>query len=331
MTSALIQEAILSGIHFLFVFLILIFLYFTWKALMLLSEWLISGNEHKKSDLKILAKGVLYFTLFFVISFIIFSASINWVNQQADLNIIPVNNQYLMELDKILFGSYVPFWFQDINNPYKTFFDFISPLLTFTYRLITAVIALLFIIVLAKNQTRFYQFFLAFVLCLIISLPLWYAIPALTPNYAYYQNILNNPISTPIKKALSTYKPNDNLHEFLLRKINTTYIASKNSVLITTLPSMHVAWATVALYFAIQISWWLAIFMIPYYLLNFIATIFTLQHYAVDSLVGIIIGILAIILAKLIIRKKDSASALPTISTLIQEDLKSLIKFLRTL
>ncbi|MFA4937537.1 MAG: phosphatase PAP2 family protein [Patescibacteria group bacterium] len=329
MTSALIQEAILSGIHFLIIFLILFFLYFIWKTLLLLGDWFIYGNSAAKTDLKILIKNGLLFIFIFIIGFLILSTSINWLNQRVDINILPLNNQSLMSLDKIIFGVYVPFWFQDIQNPLKNLFNFLSPILTSTYRALTAIISLLFLIVLTQNYRRFYQFFLAFVLCLIISLPLWYAIPALTPNHAYYKNILKNPISEPIQTMMANYQPNPNLQKFLFGKINTADLDAYNSILTTTIPSMHVAWATVALYFAIQISWWLGIIMIPYYLLNLIATVFTLQHYAVDSLLGILIGIFALFFSKLIIIKKDSTAALPTITMLIQNDLKFLVKFFK--
>jgi len=222
-----------------------------------------------------------------------------------------------MEWDKQLFSNYVPFWMQSSTNKWRFIFDCTAPLLIFSYRLITIAMCGVFSWLLITHHRQFYQMFSAVILSLILSLPIWYAFPATTPRDAFWLNNNSAIHGEEIETALNNYQPNKHLNSFLNREglINIP----GDTIPITSMPSMHIAWATVILYFSWVIGWPLLVFIIPYYILNFTATMFTLQHYAVDTIAGLIVAIAAILLAKLIYPIKQENK--PTLTSIIQKDL----------
>lgn len=330
MLAAIIKEAIISGAHILLVFLVLLFVYILWKLIALLGDWLIWHRQQAQKEAIILVKSFFNFILFFVISLSVLVFAIGWVNTNADKTSLVYNNNYLMSLDKEIFGVYVPFSLQDVNNPLKPVFDFLSPWFINTYQGLSIVLGVVFIIALISSQKRFYQMFLAFILCGLLSLPFWYYYPSLTPKEAYWASSSFQEL-TPLnsKEILIQYQPTDSLLKFLGPQNIDNGSVNINSYTITTIPSMHVAWATIALFFAVEISWWLLLILGPYFILNFLATMFTLQHYAVDALVGVFVAIIAILVAKLIIKSKKQNEL--NISAFIQNDITSLAQIIRKL
>jgi hypothetical protein len=330
MLAVIIKEAIISGAHILLVFLVLLFVYFLWKLISLLGDWLIWQRQQARMEAKILVKSLFNFIIFFLISLSVLVFAIGWVNTSANKTNLVQNNDYLMSLDKAIFGVHVPFWLQDINNPLKSIFDFLSPWFINTYQGLSVVLGIVFIIALISNQKRFYQMFLSLILCGLLSLPFWYYYPSLTPKEAYWASSSFQE-SAPLnaKEVLIQYQPTYSLLKFLGPQSIDKGSISLNSYTITTIPSMHVAWATIALYFAVEISWWLLLLLGPYFILNFLATMFTLQHYAVDAFAGVFVAIIAILVAKSAIKSKKQNES--NISAFIQNDIISLAQIIRKL
>jgi hypothetical protein len=327
MIAGIVKEAIISGVHILLVFLVFLFVYFAWKLVILFGDWLIWKHASAQTKVKALVKSLFNFILFFIVALSVLVFTIGWVNTNTNKTHLVQNNDYLMSVDKTIFDVYAPFWMQSLNNPLKPVFDFLSPWLVGTYSGLGVVLGIVFIIVLISNQKKFYQMFLALVLCGLFSLPFWYYFPALTPKEAYWaNNSLLTQAPSDIKNVLTEYKPNDNLLDFLGQTNNDNKPVDLNSYIITTIPSMHVAWATLAVYFGIEVSRWLLLILGPYFILNFLATIFTLQHYAVDSFTGVLVAIVAILVAKLVIKSKKQSEL--NISAFIKDDINIFVKII---
>ncbi|MFH1866950.1 MAG: phosphatase PAP2 family protein [Patescibacteria group bacterium] len=329
-TQRLMQEAVLSGVHLLLPFLIFLFIYLAWKLLVILLNWLIWKNQSSLEQIKVIIKFSIIFIIIISLTMTIIVITVNWVNNSADLTWLESNNLSLMKLDKTLFGTYLPFWLQSETNPLKPLFDYLTPTLITTYRLLSGVLSAVLLLTLVKNIRYFYGLLLTVVLSVIFSLPFWFSYPALTPREALWHNILLTPIPATIQTDLNNYQPNPILNNYLnhAKKIKNH---DSRQLTITTIPSLHVAWVTAILYFGVQAWPLLAIVLVPYFILNFLATIFTLQHYAVDSWAGIIISILAIVLAKILIKKILPATMKRSISDLIANDLAFLKQQLQRL
>lgn len=140
--------------------------------------------------------------------------------------------------------------------------------------------------------------FLAFFLSIILSLPFWYFFPSLSPLEGYIKNIPKVSLSVDISEATFSYRPNDDLKSFFAHVEAVKENMAGNFMAVTTMPSMHVAWATIALYFGVMTWAALAYFLVPFYILTFIAAIYTMQHYAVDTFAGAFIAIAAIAIVK---------------------------------
>lgn len=324
----MIQEAILSGVHFMLLFLILVIIYALWRiSLNLLFNYFFK-KEIYRAEVKIITLSAIFFLIIFTISFFIPTLGITWVNKNVDRSTTFINSQLLMDWDKKVFSVYMPLWMQDRGNSWRFIFDALTPILIYTYRLLTVVLSFVFLWLLATHHRQFYQMFWAVILCIILSLPFWYLFPALTPREAFWVNRQNQELPLATKTALNNYQPNDNLTDFLNRK--KLAANSPNDVIpITTIPSMHIAWSMVILYFGAFLGWPALVILIPYFILNFTATMFTLQHYALDTIAGLIIAILAILMVKIIYPLKTGVKQ--TLTTIIQKDLVVLKKWVNQL
>jgi membrane-associated phospholipid phosphatase len=213
------------------------------------------------------------------------------VPQRADISQI---NDRLMQLDYALFGTYPPFWLQAANNIYKTQLDQLALLAIGTYISLSTAFSLVLIALFLTNARRWAQMISAFIACLIMSIPLWYIFPALSPLDAYIRPKIAHAPSQPIQEAIARYQPNEHLLAFFdrisgqLQDDNTFYP-------ITSLPSMHTAWVVILAYFMIRARKWLVIIAAPYATLTLFATVYTMQHYVIDVATGLLIAVIAII------------------------------------
>ena len=121
---------------------------------------------------KNLLKGAFFIFLWFfaLLSFFIFV--IVEIAIYTKLQKIFFFDNAFMQIDKSLFGIYIPFWFQNANNPLKIFFDETAPIFIGCYTMLALFLSALFCILLAKNADYFYKMLIAFSLTILISLPL---------------------------------------------------------------------------------------------------------------------------------------------------------------
>lgn len=208
------------------------------------------------------------------------------------------NSYALMEADKALFGTYVPFWFHDGTNILKWLFDGISPILLIIYWSMTKILGASLFLMFVINELVFLRMFLAVFVCLFVSLPVWYAVPALSPLEAYHKPVIEGvPFNESIRQTLRSYAPPRALTGYFsyVQSIAPKNVGREEKFLaITTFPSMHVAWVTVLVFFAGVIAFPTLSIGIPYMLINALAAVYSLQHYAIDAVAGLFIAVLAI-------------------------------------
>lgn len=310
---------------FLLPFLVLFFMYMSWK----LSIYYYQSLFLKKEEA---AQTAHRFTIAFirviVIMLVIFSAigggAMIIQNNPNALASIPSTNNFLMKIDQPIFNTYLPFWFQLSSNPYKPLFDKMSELLIYAYHSLSYLFGLTLLLLVFINARLCVRLITGFAVCAFISLPFWYFFPATSPVIAYLHPPSAIDIPGDISPVLNDYRPNEALQNFIDSRVE-----SNSDGPYTTIPSMHIAWVA-ALVFYVIIAWRpFAIIALPYLFLNIISTIYTLQHYTADIVAGLIIAALAIIITKRLKPEKEKSIAF--ILTIIQADIFFMKKRLKLL
>lgn len=280
----------------LFLFFLGLISYLFLRFLTLLIQKVFWRADEEPFSQQPLLKSAFYFCLFILLSLVIVGLAMQIIDTQATVVRIAAVDNFLMAADKAIFGAYVPFWFQSSTNALKPLFDWLSVLLIAIYLSLGTVLAIVFIFALAINSKKFYQMLLAFLFSIILSLPFWYFLPSLSPLEGYVDNITKSSVSNKIVSTILLYDPNDELNNFFNHVRTVQAGMSGNFMAVTTMPSMHVAWATIALYFGVLTWAALAYFLAPFYILTFIAAIYTMQHYAVDTFAGAFAAMAAIVI-----------------------------------
>ena len=226
---------------------------------------------------------------------------------------IPSVNYFLMKIDQPIFNTSLPLWFQLSTNPYKPLFDKASVLLIYTYYSLSYLFGLTLLLLALVNARSCVKLIASFAVCAFISMPFWYLFPATSPVIAYLYPASETVIPRDITPVLNNYQPNEDLQNFF--KLRT---AANSNGPYTTIPSMHIAWVTVLVFYT-AIAWRpLAIIGIPYFFLNTLSTVYTLQHYTADILAGLIVAVLAIVIIKRI--KPEKVKSIAFILETVQDD-----------
>jgi len=232
-----------------------------------------------------------------------------------------------MEIDYRVFGVYPPLWIHSHGNFLKPVFDRASSLIISSYAILGIVIGLVWLSALVVDVTIFYRIATAFFLSFILSIPFWYAIPAVSPFELYTDNVLGVEPPPRVASALEIFEPNTETHMVFDRLRQMKKSGENNSFRITTMPSMHVAWATVVVYFGIMLYSPAAFILIPYYLFNAVGTVYLLQHYAVDIPAGMLIAGVAIAISSYI--SKTAPRSIVEIHNVIRDDIRTMKNFLQ--
>lgn len=236
----------------------------------------------------------------------------------------------LMEWDRALFGVYVPFWLQKLTG----FFS-LDRLLVATYQSLGLVLSVVFLVLLAGNRDLFRKFVLSMFFAVILGMPLWYAWPAISPDEMYRQNILGVAAPSAIQESIVPDAKLGSTLTIFLSALQGNWSDPKNaSFAITSFPSMHAAWGIILAYFGAALWWPLGIFLVPWALLNFVSTVYTLQHFAVDALSGAAIAAIAIAFVRVLFkfeRRYYTGRYRPfLIIDMIQADVRSLVRFFQS-
>ena len=203
----------------------------------------------------------------------------------------------LLGFDKAIFGVHPPFFLHTLGIP-----SMMQTVIADSYVYLAHVLGLCFAYSFFTRRQLLREFFLALVISTYIAFPFWILFPAIAPLEMYRGNIFSRTLSPEIieENARLAFSP------FALHRIDQVdhmwLDIKQQSFSVSSFPSMHVTWATIILYVAYAIRRWLGAILSIFYLTNFVATLFLLEHYAVDSLLGIIVGTLAIVLAKYVLR-----------------------------
>lgn len=151
-----------------------------------------------------------------------------------------------------------------------------------------------------RSKKTFSKYVVAFFMSFVIMTPLWLLVPAMSPQDRFIDNVYHQKDPGRISSALRDFTPDPEVKSFLKHMRE-----SKEGLEImptTTFPSSHAAWATLAAIVLIEANPVSAAVLGPFLLLSTLGTFYLAQHYFVDTIAGIIVGIMSTLAASLFFR-----------------------------
>lgn len=315
---------------FLSLFYALCAMYFAWKFSIYLAEAFI---DYQPQSLQKCKKLLIAIVRIFIVMFVLFgivSNGVAYINSRSmEPEYIMSVNHALMQADQVLFGVYPPLWLQDQHNVLKPLFDAAAPFIVGIYMNLAVFMSAAFLLLLMFRQHLFLEMFAVMVLCVVLGMPFWYLFPSLSPIEAFFIPLFDLQIAENIQNALATYDPNSYVLERIMDDADFVHSIQSSHMLVTTMPSMHAAWFAMSMYFVVLV-WrpfvWAAV---PLFFVNAISTLYIMQHYAVDQIAGLLIVVVAIIIARKMKLQPDRHLAF--IYEVIREDVEELEKEVRAL
>ncbi len=249
-------------------------------------------DEIKKS-LRELALGVRI-TIPIVLNFFLISYLIEFIDVFNKNRLIDLK---LLAADFWLTGAY-PFIHFAMANPPIWFVKTVE----FSFLNLTSILLISAIIIFFKSKKVFSQYALAFILSILIMIPLWLLVPAMSPQDRFIDNVYNLPDPPNVSSALKSFPPIPEMKNFFskVRDIKKDLDVAPT----TTFPSAHAAWAAIAFIYLVEAVPVVAAFFAPFLILSTFGTFYLAQHYFVDAPAGIIMGIVAVFLVNLLFRRR---------------------------
>jgi len=300
------------GINYFSFVLFFIYFYVFFKLYLYLINWLSPFIEKRVSlknvllswpklfsrswsKLKNFLMTILFFLrpLFFVtLFFSLITFLIGLMAIQLRGNLI---DNWLMRIDKSMLGFYPFLWSQDSIG----FLKYLAPLFLYSFCLLGSLMGISWLVFYLINQRKlFSQYIIAMTLATMIALPIWFFFPANSPQNTFLNNVYGREIDPFIKNSVEDYQPNKYIINFH-REVG----ASPGDVApVTTMPSMHVAWTIIIVYYLFKFRRKTIYFTLPWAFFSILGTVYLAQHYFIDILIALPITLLAIWLANCLVK-----------------------------
>lgn len=292
-----------NGIAFFQLFFLVFIIYFSFKTVISIGHIFAHFIVYPKESLgkfyinfalikKSLKNSILFFLSIIRVSLVIILpfSSISLLLSGMLRNIRePLWNITFIEFDKLLIGYY-PFSFFTKTSFLNDLF--LSQVFLKSFLFLSVFMGISGLIFYIYKRGLFSQYIAAICLTMLFSLPFWYFLPALSPQNAFIYNIFQKPLPESISLSLNNYQPNEILHDFQ-SKVNES---QKDTGSISTMPSMHIAWAFLTVFYLALFSRISLFLTLPWFFLSSFGTVYLAQHYILDGLLAIPIAMLSIVI-----------------------------------
>jgi hypothetical protein len=149
-----------------------------------------------------------------------------------------------------------------------------------------------------EYRLKFKKLIFCLIIAFILAFPFWVLFPIVSPSSIYFSNNVVNQREIPKEINLSqTFNYYNNTY-------NQSVVGTKENYLaVSSFPSMHVTWGIIAIWFLMEKKKYLNMLFLSWLIIEIIATIYTMQHYAIDTMFGILFAFLIIKLVDKIFKK----------------------------
>ena len=241
------------------------------------------------------------YSIFFIILCLVLTTysvalTTSWVFQNADsVRSIEISKK-IMSFDFLVFKTYPPFVLQKLGHYSHLLEVFIVNSYLHLFLLIK-----LFLFVTFFKKDVFRKFVFAFFIGFLVTFPLWYMFPVMYPSGMYRVNVFNVEVPKDIRGYIEKYPPTE-YNRALVERLDTYWVSPTSEFLsVSANPSMHVAWGLMLVWFSFELSPYLILLSIPWFVMQTTGTMYMFQHFATDVITGLIIGAISIfIVSKLI-------------------------------
>ncbi len=228
-----------------------------------------------------------------LLNLIILSYLLGYLNVENKGRLVGVE---LAAIDHSLTGTYPFLSLEMIRLP-----DLLIKAIELSFLSLPFVLALIAVIAYIKSKWAFSKYAFAFLTTIIMMIPIWMAVPALSPQDRFIDNVYHLDIPPRIETALQGFAPVPEVKKFLkLMRDSKQGLAVMPT---STFPSSHAAWATIAFVYVLEISPLSALILSPILLLSTLGTFYLSQHYFIDVPAGVLVGLLAVAISSFVFRE----------------------------
>lgn len=264
---------------------------FFWMVIVFLILICIIKNRGRDLDKNIMPAVKTLFAVNAMAVFLSLSLGLSLMLLTRLVEINKVINATLLldKAEKIIFGNIPAFHLIKILGD-----TVLEQLILYSYSYLFLFFPIALIIIVFTNKHTFRIVINAFFLSFIIALPIYFVLPAVSPDSLYIAKIFNSflRLTTPDYNFSDMYKAfNEVFHLMWISKSNDFFSVS-------SMPSLHAAWGIIAAAGVIKVNRLMGYFFVIWFLLNTIGTFYSLQHYALDAAAGLILGAITLIMAE---------------------------------
>lgn len=171
---------------------------------------------------------------------------------------------------------------------------FMDKAMAYSYNLLDFLAPLTLVLTAIGSKKLFRAYIISFMLFFLIAYACWIALPSLNPGMLLFlQHSVNYQFPENAAASLAQFHPHPYLSSIVHHSSNYMNVDDPRSFNVSNFPSAHAGWGFLAAFFAISLCPILSIIYIPWLILNAISTFYLLQHFAVDSIAGVLIGALS--------------------------------------
>ncbi len=195
----------------------------------------------------------------------------------------------LMHFDQLLFGVHFPFWLHTQGIP-----ELLQTLLAGAYTFMPLALGTMFAYLCLTDVRRARIYFLTLAVATYLSVPFWIILPAIPPNEVYRLNIFHLELPPEMVREVQQVSFTPSADRMLRDVEQMWFDPAMKSFSVSSFPSTHVIWAVLFFYAAYarrkHLGYITLILASVFVAANIVATMFLLEHYAVDVVLGIIIA-----------------------------------------
>jgi membrane-associated phospholipid phosphatase len=255
----------------------------------------------KTLDIKRFLLGFIYITACIGLSNLMLVTILQQLSMSASKAEMIAASELYMNIDRAFFGVDPQLWIQQWSA-----YQPIDLLLIESYRLLPKCMALVLLGLILTKKESFRRLLVTIYLAPFIAAPLWYVLPAVTPNEMYRNNMFSVHEIKATQQQYQQAPMSIKLKDYLATLEESVENPKQEHPLVTTNPSMHVCWGVLLCYFAFILWRPLGFIFVPWLVLNILATLYTLQHYVIDLPFGILFAIITLILTNYLFKKEHA-------------------------
>lgn len=204
----------------------------------------------------------------------------------------------LLGMEHLLFGGYVFAILGAISYP-----AFLIQFIIFSFTNLVCILILSALLLAYFDPRILREMIAAFCFCMLLMVPLWVSVPALSPQDRFINNVYQLPVSADIAAAVGTYHPDPQIVDFLASiRVDKNGLADMPT---STMPSAHAAWAVFVGYYLFRAKKWLGWIALPFLLASTAGTVILAQHYSIDILIGAFLAAFAVWVAASVTSREE--------------------------